>query len=171
MRTVLRLVRIIRIGNGMLGIWFTKPFRFTRRTPRNSRMSDVCYVAAVRNSPGLKARTWPFQSPCTRCLKDAVRNLTQGRSLVLIPEERQLTTQQAGELLGVSRPFLIRLLDAGEMPFSLVGRHRRIKVSDVIGYSKRKSDRKSALDKMARDAHAAGLYDKSAGIPKGGRDE
>ena len=113
MRTVLRLVRIIRIGNGMLGIWFTKPFRFTRRTPRNSKMSDVCYVAAVRNSPGLKARTWPFQSPCTRCLKDAVRNLTQGRSLVLIPEERQLTTQQAGELLGVSRPFLIRLLDAG----------------------------------------------------------
>lgn len=120
---------------------------------------------------GPKGENLTIPEPLYSLLKDAVRNLTQGRSLVLIPEDRQLTTQQAGELLGVSRPFLIRLLDAGEMPFSLVGRHRRIKVSDLVDYSKRKSDRKDALDKMARDAHAVGLYDRSAGIPKGGRDE
>lgn len=109
--------------------------------------------------------------PLYTLLKDAVRNLTQGRSLVLIPEEKQLTTQQAAELLGVSRPFLIRLLDAGEMPFRLVGKHRRIKVSDLMDYSKRKADRKTALDKMARDAYEAGLYDRSAELPEGGRDE
>ena len=97
--------------------------------------------------------------------------MTQGRSLVLIPEEKQLTTQQAGALLGASRPFLIRLLDAGEMPYSLVGKHRRIKLSDVMDYSKRKSDRKAALDKMARDAYGAGRCEKGAGIPKGGREE
>ena len=94
--------------------------------------ATACCVAAVRDSPGPTAR---IPEPLHSLLTDAVRNLTQGRSLVLIPEEKQLTTQQAGELLGVSRPFLIRLLDAGEMPFSLVGRHRRIKVSDLIDYS------------------------------------
>ena len=120
---------------------------------------------------GSKGENLPIPEPLYSLLKDAVRNLAQGRSLVLIPEEKQLTTQQAGELLGVSRPFLIRLLDAGEMPFSLVGRHRRIRVSDVIDYAKRKSERKAALDRMTRDAYGAVLYDKSAGIPKGGRDE
>jgi excisionase family DNA binding protein len=120
---------------------------------------------------GPKGENLAIPEPLYTLLKDAVSNLTKGRSLVLIPEEKELTTQQAGELLGVSRPFLIRLLDAGEMPFRLVGRHRRIQLRDVIDYSKRKSDRKAALDKMARDAYAAGLYEKSAGIPKGGRDE
>src|ERR1700683_2065017 len=69
-------------------------------------------------------------APLYDLLKDIVRNLENGRSLVLIPEERQLTTQRAAELLGMSRPYLIRLLDAGEMPFDLVGKHRRIALRD-----------------------------------------
>lgn len=109
--------------------------------------------------------------PLYQLLKDAVTNLAQGRSLVLIPEEQQLTTQEAGELLGVSRPYLIRLLDAGEIPYSLVGRHRRIQMSDLVEYAKRRVARRAALDKMARDAYDAGLYDRTIGIPEGGRDE
>ncbi len=142
--------------------------------PRNAeRLQDVGRLLRRGRATltGPKGENLSIPEPLYSLLKDAVRNLTQGRSLVLIPEEEQLTTQQAAALLGVSRPFLIRLLDAGEMPFSLVGRHRRIKVSDVIEYAKRKAVRKAALDKMARDAHAAGLYEKFAGIPKGGRDE
>ena len=64
--------------------------------------------------------------PLHDLLKDIVRNLENGRSLILMPEEQQLTTQRAAELLGVSRPYLIRLLDAGEMPYDLVGKHRRV---------------------------------------------
>lgn len=115
---------------------------------------------------GSKGEHLPIPEPLYSLLKDAVRQLEQGKSLLLIPEEKQLTTQQAGELLGVSRPFLIRLLDAGEMPFTLVGKHRRIKLGDIMEFAKRKSERKAALDKMARDAYEAGLYDKSAGKPK-----
>lgn len=104
-------------------------------------------------------------------LKDIVRNLENGRSLVLIPEERQLTTQRAAELLGMSRPYLIRLLDAGEMEYQLVGKHRRVALCDVLAYAKRRSEgRRAALDKMARDAFEAGLYD-NATIPEGGSDE
>ena len=103
--------------------------------------------------------------PLYQLLKDAVTNLAQGRSLVLIPEEQQLTTQEAGELLGVSRPYLIRLLDAGEIAYSLVGRHRRIQMSDLVEYAKRRVERRAALDKMARDAYDAGLYDLKIEIP------
>ncbi len=49
-----------------------------------------------------------------------------------MPEERQLTTQRAAELLGKSRPSVIRLLDAGELPYDLVGKHRRIALRDVV---------------------------------------
>jgi len=103
-------------------------------------------------------------------LKDAVKNLADGHSLVLLPKEKQLTTQQAAELLGMSRPYLIRLLDAGEIPFNLVGKHRRVALRDVLAYAKRRAARRSALDKMARDAYEAGLYD-NATIPAGGKDE
>lgn len=104
-------------------------------------------------------------------LKDIVRNLENGRSLVLIPEERQLTTQRAAELLGMSRPYLIHLLDEGEIAFHFVGKHRRIALREVLAYAKRRGEgRRAALDKMARDAFEAGLYD-NATIPEGGSDE
>jgi excisionase family DNA binding protein len=109
--------------------------------------------------------------PLYALLKDIVKSLAEGRSLVLLPEEKQLTTQQTAELLGMSRPYLIRLLDAGEMPYCLVGKHRRIALRDVLTYAKRRAAaRQSALDKMARDAYEAGLYDEAA-IPDGGQDE
>src|SRR6266571_1962218 len=77
--------------------------------------------------------------PLYDLLKDIVRNLERGRSLVLLPEEQQLTTQRAAELLGMSRPYLIRLLDAGEMQYHLVGKHRRIALRDVLVYAKRRA--------------------------------
>jgi len=110
-------------------------------------------------------------APLYGLLQNLVSVLQEGRSLVVMPEEKQLTTQQAGELLGMSRPYIIRLLDAGEMPCILVGRHRRISLRDVLAYAKRRAEaRRAALDRMARDAYEAGLYD-SASIPAGGHDK
>ena len=71
----------------------------------------------------------------------------------------------------MSRPYLIQLLDAGEMPYHLVGKHRRIALRDVLAYRKRRGEaRRAALDMMARDAFEAGLYD-NVTIPEGGSDE
>lgn len=142
--------------------------------PRNAgKLQDVGRLLRAGRARliGSQGENLSIPEPLYALLKNAVRNLEQGRSLVMIPQDQPLTTQQAGKLLGVSRPYLIRLLDAGEMPFHLVGKHRRIHVRDVINYAKRKSERKAALDRMSRDAKAVGLYDRLAGIPPGGRDE
>jgi len=106
-----------------------------------------------------------------RLLKDIARNMKLGRAIALIPENQQLTTQRAADLLGVSRPHLIKLLRAGELPFHLAGSHRRIYLKDLIGYQKRRdAERKAALDRIAKEAFESGLYDRS-GIPDGGEDE
>jgi len=127
-----------------------------------AKLRDVSRV--LRRAPaklvGPKGEHVTLPQPLYNLLKDIVKGLGKGRSLVLMPEEKQLTTQEAGKLLGMSRPYVIRLLDAGEMPYMLVGKHRRISLRDVLAYAKRRSEaRRSALDKMARDAYDAGLYD------------
>jgi excisionase family DNA binding protein len=80
-----------------------------------------------------------------RLLKDIVRNMQLGRAIVLIPENQQLTTQRAADLLGVSRPHLIKLLEAGELPYHRAGSHRRIYLRDFVAYQKRRdAERKLA---------------------------
>ncbi len=94
-----------------------------------------------------------------------------GRAVVLIPENQQLTTQRAAGLLGVSRPHLIKLLEAGDLPFHKAGSHRRIYLKDLAAYQKRRDvERKAALDRIAKEAFESGLYDRT-GIPEDGEDE
>lgn len=104
-------------------------------------------------------------------LKRVVRDMEHGKAITLIPEAKQLTTQRAAHLLGVSRPHLIKLLTGGEIPYHTVGSHRRIYLRDVIEYARRRdAHRHTALNALARDAFEAGLYDHSS-IPEGGTDE
>ena len=105
-----------------------------------------------------------------RLLKDIVRNMQLGRAIVLIPENQQLTTQRAADLLGISRPHLIKLLESGALKYHKVGSHRRIYLKDLVAYQKRRdAERKDALDRIAREAFESGLYDRT-GIPDGGED-
>ncbi len=106
-----------------------------------------------------------------RLLKDIARNMQLGRATVLIPENRQLTTQRAADLLGVSRPHLIKLLEAREFPCHKVGSHRRVYLKDLAAYRRRRDfERKAALGRIAKDAFESGLYDRTA-IPDGGEDK
>jgi excisionase family DNA binding protein len=106
-----------------------------------------------------------------RLLKDIVRNMQHGRAIVLVPENQQLTTQRAADLLGVSRPHLIKLLETGDLPYHKVGSHRRVYLKDLVAYQKRRDlERKAALNRIAKEAFESGLYDRT-GIPEGGEDE
>jgi len=89
-----------------------------------------------------------------------VGEMDQGNGVTILPVHAVLTTQQAAELLNVSRPYLVGLLKNGEMPFYEVGRHRRIRVKDLLEYKERRdSSRRRLLRRMTREAQEAGLYD------------
>lgn len=84
--------------------------------------------------------------------------VSQGKPFYLIPEDQELTTQQAADILNVSRPYVCKLLDLGEIPHSKTGRYRRIKYCDVMEYKQKQNQRsEEALQAMADDAQALGL--------------
>lgn len=84
--------------------------------------------------------------------------LRRGQALVTISLLAELTTQEAADLLNVSRPFLIGLLDRGEIPFVKTGTHRRIRFDDLMAYVKiRDTNRRQALDRLTRLSQEYGL--------------
>jgi excisionase family DNA binding protein len=95
-----------------------------------------------------------------RALRRAVDELARGRSVSVVEMPRELTTQQAAELLHVSRPFLVeRLLDKGEIPYVMVGTHRRIALEDVLAYQQRRTaERKRHLKRLVELSEEYGLY-------------
>jgi excisionase family DNA binding protein len=96
-------------------------------------------------------------------LKDVVSALSQGVAVSIAPQHTMLTTQEAADLLSISRPTLVRLLTDGEIAHTLRGRHRRVLLRDVIDYCERThSERRRTLDEMTTDAEDAGLYDATA---------
>jgi excisionase family DNA binding protein len=91
-------------------------------------------------------------------LKDVVRSLQAGKKVVLTERNRTLTTQTAADMLGCSRPYLIGLLEAGEIPFQTIGKHRRIRLEDFQRYKKaRDARRHEMLNKLMRDEMADGM--------------
>jgi len=86
---------------------------------------------------------------------DILETMAAGRGVTIIPENAELTTVQAAAVLNVSRPFLIKLIDEGAFPCRLVGKHRRVRLEDVMVYKTRiDEDRGAALDALAADAQA-----------------
>ena len=101
-------------------------------------------------------------------LKQVAALLEANQAVTIVPNDKELTTQQAAELLGVSRPTLVKRLEAGEIPYHTINRHRRVRMSDLIAYRERlRSDRREILDDMARVANESGLYEATATPPHG----
>lgn len=85
--------------------------------------------------------------------------MQEGKVISLVPETQELTTQAAANILGVSRPHLIKLLESGKLAFHKVGAHRRICLKDLVAFQQtRDRGRRTALDDLARKAQEAGLY-------------
>ena len=104
-------------------------------------------------------------------LKDVVRYMKAGRAITLVPQKQQLTTQSAANMLGCSRPHVIKLLETGAIPFQKVGQHRRVLLKDILDFQKKRdTERRVALDKLAQAEFQQGSYE-GIPIPEQGSDE
>jgi excisionase family DNA binding protein len=106
-----------------------------------------------------------------KILKKVVTLMAPGQAITLIPDNQAVTTQRAADILGMSLPFFVKLLETGAMAYHRVGNQRRVYLRDVLVYAqKRDEQRQAALDRLSRAAVEAGLHDRNK-FPEGGRDE
>lgn len=93
-----------------------------------------------------------------RLLLDLLTEMAAGNAVTLIPVHAQLTTQQAADLLNVSRPFLVSLLEEGKIPHVKVGTHRRILFEDLMRYKNNVDrERRKVLDELVTQSEALGM--------------
>jgi excisionase family DNA binding protein len=91
-------------------------------------------------------------------LHDIVSLMADGKSITLIPSDSEVSTQEAAELLNVSRPHIVKLLERGEIPYKKVGSHRRILLKDLMRYDdKVKKKRAKQLDFLTKQSQALDL--------------
>jgi len=95
-----------------------------------------------------------------RLLTKIVQDLADGKAVSLTPAAQEMTTQKAADFLGVSRQFLVRLLDDGKIAFHRVGTHRRVQLQDLITFRKQRDLRRhDAIARLAHEAVSDGIYD------------
>ncbi len=93
-----------------------------------------------------------------RLLVDILAELAEGNAVKVIPVHAEVTTQEAADLLNVSRPHVVKLLETGELPFHKTGKHRRIRFAELMAYkAKRDAHSKAAMVELAKQAQELGM--------------
>lgn len=94
-------------------------------------------------------------------LRQVVRAMSRGQAVTVAPHNQRLTTQEAADLLGVSRPTLVKMLNDGVIPFEQPGRHRRVLLRDVLAYQqRRRTDQQAGLDELVEISELKDGYNK-----------
>ncbi|WP_416289787.1 helix-turn-helix domain-containing protein [Nostoc sp. UHCC 0251] len=98
--------------------------------------------------------------PIYQVLLQVVHAMASGKAISIIPQQQELTTQQAAEFLNVSRPYLIKLLEQGEIPHIKVGSHRRVRFDDLMSYKQQRDvKRDQLLSELTQMSQEAGFYE------------
>lgn len=129
------------------------------------QFSSLDYGASIRFTPesnNKEAKGEPISIPANifRTIIKMLVEMGNGNAVAVVPVSAELTTQQAADLLNVSRPHLIKLLEKKEIPFRMVGTHRKILARDVLNYrEKTVHERRVALASMVELDEQFGLID------------
>ncbi|MDJ0618275.1 MAG: helix-turn-helix domain-containing protein [Calothrix sp. MO_192.B10] len=95
-----------------------------------------------------------------QALLQVVHAMALGKAISIVTQEEEMTTQQAADFLNVSRPYLIKLLEQGEIPYIKVGSHRRVNFQDLMKYKEQRDMKRSQLlQQLIEISEEAGLYD------------
>lgn len=125
-----------------------------------SRFLD--HVKAPAALLGPDGQTVPLPLEVFHVLVEVAHAMRAGKAITVAPVDQSLTTQEAADFLGISRPTLVKVLESGEIPFDRpgAGRHRRVRLQDVVAYQERRRvQRRAALDELTREAAEVGLYE------------
>jgi excisionase family DNA binding protein len=100
-----------------------------------------------------KEKTIELPAEAVKLLQGILEDMASGRAVTIVPQNAELTTQQAADFLNVSRPFLVGLLDQRKLPFRLVGTHRRVRFEDILRFKEDiDTERRKVLDELAAEA-------------------
>ena len=113
---------------------------------------------ALRFRDGGREETIELPAGAVKLLVEVLEIMASGRAVTIVPQNAELTTQQAADFLSVSRPFLIQILEEKKIPFRMVGTHRRVHFEDVVRYKEAvDTERRKVLDELAAEAQELGI--------------
>lgn len=131
---------------------------------QDQREIQLLYAKIVQAEPklvGPDGKTQKLPPSIYSFLCQLLGDLKAGKSITILQDSVKFTTVEAAKILGVSRQFLVNLLEQDEVPFHMVGTHRRLYARDVLAYkARRDSARRKTLDDLARGEMEEGLYDR-----------
>ena len=131
------------------------------------QLLDLARFVEGHTEPGLllgpDGEQVPLPAEVYRVLRQVVDVMRQGKATLVAPQGLLLTTQEAADFLGVSRPTLVKLLGDGSIAFEKPNRHRRVRLQDLIDFQQRRRiDRRTTLNQLTEEASELDLYDGSA---------
>jgi len=144
------------------------PYIPTAEETQISKESSRILAAHIsHDSPRLKIveadgseKTATIPAVAYRLLVDILTQMSQGNAVTVIPIHAELTTQEAADLINVSRPFLIKQMESGEIPHHKVGSHRRVRFTDLMEYKKNiDAARSKVLTELVEESQKLGFYD------------
>lgn len=127
---------------------------------RASGKGSVVQLRLGLEGAGAENATVPLPAAATQALLRILDEMAKGNAVAVVPFPAELTTQEAADMLNVSRPYLIQLTEDGRLPCRKVGTHRRVRLEDLLAYRRlQDANRDAALAELVEETRCLGFYD------------